>query len=202
MTSEPPISYLPGSPGDRALVARLLAGEEPAYRECYRAHAPRAYALLVRILRDRHAAEEILQETFIAAFDKIGQYRGQARLSTWINEIAIRRALNALRERGRRLPSDGRGCEEATDAGGETRLVRRDLARRMLDLMDRLSEDQRVALLLAAEGYTAAEIAGLTDAPRPTVLARLARGRARLLTLAADSGLVAADAAAEEPGRG
>jgi RNA polymerase sigma-70 factor (ECF subfamily) len=201
MTSARPISFLPGTAGERALLARLVAGEEMAYRECYQAHAPRTLALLLRMLRDRPRAEEVLQETFIAAFGKIGQYRGEARLGTWINEIAIRRALNVLRDESRRIPGAGEGVSEVPE-GGETRLARRDLARRLLAVMDRLSGDQRVALLLAAEGYTAAEIAGLTEAPRSTVLARLARGRARLLELAASSGLVDAAAILEEPGGG
>jgi RNA polymerase sigma-70 factor (ECF subfamily) len=202
MSSERPISFLPGSAGERALVAGLVAGQELAYRECYQAHAARTFALLLRILRDRPRAEEILQETFIAVFDRIGQYRGQARLGTWINEIAIRRALNALRDESRRVATTGAPAEDHADAeaGGEPRLARRDLARRMLALMDQLADDQRVALLLAAEGYTAAEIATLVEAPRATVLARLARGRARLLALAAGTGLVEEPERLEVPG--
>src|SRR5438045_1466260 len=92
------IGLLPGVPGERALVARLLAGEEQAYRDCYDAHAPRTMSLLVRMLRDRAKAEEVLQETFVAVFRKVGQYRGAAQLGTWITGIAIRRALNALRD--------------------------------------------------------------------------------------------------------
>jgi RNA polymerase sigma-70 factor (ECF subfamily) len=190
MVADRPMAFLPGSAGDRALVARLVAGEEVAYRECYRIHAPRIFALLLRILRDRPRAEEILQETFLAVFGNIGRYRAQARLGTWIHEIAIRRALNALRDDSRRLPAGGQPCDDQGEPSGESRLASRDLARRMLALMDRLPDEQRAALLLAAEGYTAAEIATLTNAPRATVLARLARGRARLLALATGTGVV------------
>jgi len=171
------------------LVARLLAGEEQAFRDCYELHATRTLSLLVRMLRDRSRAEEILQETFVTVFKKIAQYRGEARFSTWISGIAVRRALNALRDESRRQPAPGDATEEGDDAGNESALSRRDLARRLLALIDQLSDEKRIAILLYAEGYTAAEIATLTHAPRATVLARIARGRAELLGLAAGAGL-------------
>src|SRR5262245_21215406 len=184
MSSPRQIVLLPGPAGDRALVSRLRGGEEQAYRDCYDLHAPRTLALLVRVLRDRAKAEEILQETVVAVFRKIRQYRGDAPFGAWIRGIAVRRALNALRDDSRRIPSAPDGPENA-DGDVEDDLTRRDLARRLLLLLDRLSEDKRLALLLYAEGYTAAEIAALTDAPRATVLARIARGRAELVSLAA-----------------
>ena len=186
------IALLPGPAGDRALVARLLAGEEQAFRDCYELHAARTLSLLVRMLRDRSHAEEILQETFVAVFKKIGQYRGEARFSTWISGIAVRRALNALRDESRRLPAPAAAEateEEGDHAGNESALSRRDLARRLLKLIDQLSDEKRIAILLYAEGYTAAEIATLTQVPRATVLARIARGRAELLGLAGQAGM-------------
>jgi RNA polymerase sigma-70 factor (ECF subfamily) len=178
-----------------------MAGEEQAFRDCYELHAPRTLSLLVRMLRDRPHAEEILQETFVAVFKKIGQYRGEARFATWINGIAVRRALNALRDQSRRLPAppsaDGSDAGSDTDAGDESMLSRRDLARRLLDLIDQLSDEKRIAILLYAEGYTAAEIATLTHAPRATVLARIARGRADLLALAEGAGMDLSDADAD-----
>ena len=101
MSSTPRIVPLPGPAGDRALAARLRAGEDQAYRDCYELHAPRTFALLGRMLRNRAKAEEILQETFVAVFKKIRQYRGDAQLGTWIRGIAARRALNALRDDSR-----------------------------------------------------------------------------------------------------
>jgi len=172
-------------------VARLLAGEEQAFRDCYDLHAPRTLSLLVRMLRDRAHAEEILQETFVAVFKKIGQYRAEARFGTWITGIAVRRALNALRDESRRLPAaPSRDDGEPGDGDGEeSELSRRDLARRLLDLIDQLPDEKRIAILLFAEGHTAAEIATLTNAPRATVLARIARGRADLLSMAAQANI-------------
>ena len=107
---------------------------------------------------------------------------GEAPFGAWIRGIAVRRALNALRDDARRIPSGADGPETVT-ADVEDDLTRRDLARRMLALLDRLSDDKRLAILLYAEGYTASEIGELTNAPRATVLARIARGRAELVSL-------------------
>src|SRR5215831_6250238 len=117
------IVLLPGPAGDRALVSRLRAGEEQAYRDCYDLHAPRTLALLARMLRDRARAEEILQETFVAVFKKIGQFRGDAPFGAWIRGIAVRRALNALRDESRRIPITGAAADGA-DSGSEGELTR------------------------------------------------------------------------------
>jgi RNA polymerase sigma-70 factor (ECF subfamily) len=196
------IVLLPGPAGDRALAARMLAGEPQAYRDCYEAHAPRVFALLNRMLRDAAKAEEILQETFEAVFAKVGQYRGDAQLGTWISGIAIRRALNALRDDTRRIPTAPGEPAEVADEGVESAITSRDLGRRLLSLIDRLPADKRIALLLYAEGHTAAEIAEMTKAPRATVLARLSRGRAQLLALAAAAGITDDEIAREESNRG
>jgi RNA polymerase sigma-70 factor (ECF subfamily) len=183
------VALLPGAAGDRALVARMQAGGEQAYRDCYEAHAPKTMSLLVRMLGDREKAEEILQETFVAVFRKIGQYRGDARFGTWITGIAIRRALNARRDDSRRIPTVAPSKAIEAVTVDESGISSRDLARRLLALLNRLQDEKRIALLLYAEGYTAAEIAAMTNAPRATVLARIARGRAELLSLAASAGV-------------
>ena len=183
----------------------MLAGEEQAFRDCYDQHAPRVLALLVRMLRERGKAEEILQETFVAVFKKVAQYRGDARFGTWIGSIAIQRGLNALREQARRLPTSGDPREASSadsSAREESQIEARDLARRMLGLLDRLTEDKRIAVLLHAEGYTAAEIAVLTSSPRATVLSRIARGKADLLALANSAGLTTESVASGEESRG
>jgi RNA polymerase sigma-70 factor (ECF subfamily) len=107
----------------------MRAGEEQAYRDCYEQHAPRTLGLLIRILRNQAKAEEILQETFVAVFRKVRQYRGDAPFGAWIRGIAVRRALNAVRDDSRRIPSGADGPEVVSpDVEGD--LTRRDLARR------------------------------------------------------------------------
>ena len=175
------------------MVTRLRAGEEQAYRDCYETHAPKTLALLVRLLGDRGRAEEILQETFVAVFRKVDQYRGESPFGAWISGIAVRRALNSIRDETRRLPfSTAVDAENEIDSLGaneEHQLTQRDLARRMLLLVGRLTPEKRIAILLHAEGYTAAEIAEMIGAPRATVLARISRARSELLRIAVGVGI-------------
>ena len=191
------VAFLKGAPGDRALVARLLAGEDHAYRECYESHAPTLLRVVGRMLRNRAMAEEIVQETFVAAFRTLGTFREEVRLSSWLTGIAVRRALNALRGESRRtshLPPP------AESSSPEPWLADREMSRRVLAVLEQMDAPKRLALLLHAEGHTAAEIAGMTGEPRGTILARLSRGRAELAQRVVDAGLPGPDWLAREPG--
>ena len=72
---------------------RLRAGEERAYRELYESFAPGVLRTLVAVVRDPAWAEDLLQETFTAAFRHLDGFRGEARLATWLTSIAVRKAL-------------------------------------------------------------------------------------------------------------
>jgi RNA polymerase sigma-70 factor, ECF subfamily len=184
---EESILFLPGELGDRALRARLVAGEDSAYRECYQQHAPRLLWLLTGILRSKARAEEILQETFVAAFRGISRFRGEVSIATWLARIATNRAYNAIRDESRAkrtAPSDT--AEEVTYLHVEDR----DLARKVMALLDQMDPAKKLALLLQTEGYTATEIAEITGEPRGTILARLSRSRAELSLRMAEAGLV------------
>ncbi len=190
MEPEQTILFLPGEPGERALRARLVAGDDAAYRECYQQYAPRLMRLLLGILRNKARAEEVLQDTFVAAFRGIARFRGDVSVAGWLARIATNRAYNAIRD-------DSRHKRTAPIPEGEERVALlepsvegRDLARRVLAILDRMDPAKKLALLLQAQGYTAAEIAEVSGEPRGTVLSRLARGRAELSLRMAQAGLV------------
>ncbi len=180
MTSDS-VRFLPGAVGERALLARLKAGEESAFSELYGAHAPRLLRLLIRVLKSREMAEDSLQETFQKAFNSVHKFRGEAPIGAWLSRIALRGALNQKRSLGRGPEADTLWSDWVTL---EPTLLARSEARRLLQLLDQVAPEQRLAMLLTAEGHTAAEIAFITGEPRSTVLARIARTRALLLELA------------------
>ena len=180
------ILFLPGQIGERALLARLTAGEESAYRDCYQQYAPRLLRTLVRILRNRASAEEILQETFVAAFNNIGQFRGEVSLLAWLTRIATNRAYNAIRDQGRRLKNSVLVGDEMV----EPRVESRDLARKVLAILDGIDSPKRLALLLQIEGYSVNEIAEILAVPRGTVLSRLSRARSELALRVTAAGLI------------
>lgn len=194
-TRDDKILFLPGTIGERALRARLVAGDDAAYRECYHQHAAKLLRILLGIVRNKARAEELLQETFIAAFRSIDRFRGDVSLGAWLARIATNCAYNAIRDEAaakRTAPTvleEPRTCLEPHVEG-------RDLARKVLAVLDQMDPPKRVALLLFAEGYTVAEIAEIAGEPRGTVLARLSRSRAELSLRMADAGLVAETPAA------
>jgi RNA polymerase sigma-70 factor, ECF subfamily len=198
------IVFLPGAAGERALVARMSAGEEPAFRECYEQQAAKVFRILVRIVGEHGRAEEVLQETFVAAFKRIGQFRGEARLGTWITGIAIHRALNLLRDESRRLPAvnGAEARQEPPPIAASFDPARRELALHVLELVAELEPPRRIALLLHAEGYTAAEIGEMTGAPRGTVLSHIHRAKAELVARLGPDAAAVVSGAAREHSRG
>jgi RNA polymerase sigma-70 factor (ECF subfamily) len=183
------ILFFPGELGERALRARLVAGEDAAYRDCYQQYAPKLMRLLVGILRDKARAEEVLQDTFISAFQSIARFRGEASISSWLARIATNRAYNAIRDESRKKRTAPPPGEEAVSRF-EPQVEGRDLARKVMAILDRMDPWKKLALLLQAEGYTVAEIAEISEEPRGTILARLSRSRAELSLRMAEAGLV------------
>lgn len=87
---------------ERELVRRCREGSESAYAEMVRHHRPRLYALAFRLLGDRESAEDVVQDTFLAAFRAIERVEPRPSLSPWLNTIVLRIAGRAAeRTRGR-----------------------------------------------------------------------------------------------------
>jgi RNA polymerase sigma-70 factor, ECF subfamily len=183
------ILFFPGEIGERALRTRMVAGDEAAYRDCYQQYAPKLLRLLNGILRNHARAEEVLQETFVAAFRGIARFRGDVSISVWLSRIATNRAYNLIRDESRaKRTAPPEQDEPVTELG--PRVEGRDLARKVMMILDGMESAKKVALLLQAEGYTAAEIADICGEPRGTILARLSRSRAELSLRMAEAGLV------------
>lgn len=84
------------------LLLRASNGDEVAFRSFYRQTAPALLAFLLRMLRDRHEAEDVLQESMVVAWNRAGEYDPAiASAKTWITTIARRRALDILRRHKR-----------------------------------------------------------------------------------------------------
>jgi RNA polymerase sigma-70 factor (ECF subfamily) len=163
---------------DRDLVARFLAGrDEDAFRELYRAHAPRLYGLLLRLTGGRGPeAAEGLQETWVRAVRALERFEGRSSLSTWLGGIAIRwwREESRRRSRQAELPEE--------EALPPAQPVRSEIARVDLErALAALPRGYREAVLLHdVEGYTHEEIAALTDVEAGTSKSQLSRARSAL----------------------
>jgi RNA polymerase sigma-70 factor (ECF subfamily) len=100
------------------LVRRCREGSEAAYAALVRQHRPRLYALAYRLLLDREAAEDVVQETFLSAFRQIERFEPRPSVAAWLNTIALRTASRAAsRQRARPKASLDAPAGRAADAG-------------------------------------------------------------------------------------
>jgi RNA polymerase sigma factor (sigma-70 family) len=90
---------------------RACAGEEGAQRTIYAAVAPATFGLILRLIPQRSAAEDVFQDTMMILFERLADFRGEAPLGAWLRQIAISRSLMHLRSPWRRV----RLCFEASE---------------------------------------------------------------------------------------
>jgi len=166
---------------DTALIERYLRGDVNAFNDLMRVHEDRVFAICLRMLRDREAALDATQETFITVFRKVDRFSGHSAFSTWLYRVAVNTCYDQARRRGRRptepLPQEGGPPDERTATALDSAELRPDLEAALA----RLPTEFRSAVVLCdAQGLslqTAAEIMGV---PVGTVKSRVFRGR-RLL---------------------
>lgn len=143
---------------DRELAALVLEGDETAFRELYRKHTPRLLALVLRFLGGHEAdAEDVVQEAWVRATERLGQFRWEAAFGSWLSAIALNLAREQLRKHGRRRevewPEDEPAAVEPL-----SRLESADLERAIAGLP---AGYRTVLVLHDVEGYRHEEIAGL-----------------------------------------
>ena len=163
---------------DDELLAHIRAsGDTAAFGELVRRYEVRIVRLLQRLTAgDRALADDLAQETFLAAFRHLAQFRGDSTLATWLIRIAVRQYLTEVRKR-RPEPVEALG-EDDTDHAAIDVDARIDLDRGLVGIR----EEQRLALVLAHEhSMTHAEIGELTGWPLGTVKTHANRGRAALV---------------------
>jgi len=161
MTSEPTDDGAEDRADERALLARLRAGDEAAYEELVRTHGGRLLAVARRFLPQEDDAHDAVQDAFLNAFRGVDRFEGEARLSTWLHRIVVNASLMKLRTRRRKpeqsiddlLPgwqADGHPERPAqpwrTDALEATQ--RSELRRLVLEKIQALPEGYRNVLML------------------------------------------------------
>ena len=166
---------------DRELVSRCLAGDVEAERVLYDAHVDRIYRLAHRMAGDRDLAEDFTQETFIRAFERLAQFRGDASLATWLHSIAVSVTLNGMRK-VQRIRLRTTDLTDMPLLATPSRELPPDLKTRLFQAIDALSEKLRVVFVMHVEGYTHEEIGASLGIPTGTSKARLFDARAKLRT--------------------
>ncbi len=171
---------------DQELIGRVLAGDPSAERALYDAHVDRVFRLVYRMAGDLDRAKDYTQETFIKAFDRLRDFRGDAALSTWLGAIAISITLNGLRT-VRRARDREVSLDDNMPVGRMSRTADPDLKARLSQAIDDLPEGYRAVFVMHdVEGYTHQEIAASLGVHPGTSKAQLFRARARLRVALAD----------------
>ncbi|MHB1329024.1 MAG: RNA polymerase sigma factor [Gemmatimonadales bacterium] len=180
----PANSALAPTAGD-PLVAAACHGDNGAFERLYRAHVGRIHALTLRLSDDPRHAEELTQDVFVRAWERLGSFRGESAFGTWLHRLAVNVVLGDRRSAWRRV-------RRVTPAGDLLELDAEYLAPApglRLDLdtaIARLPPGARTVFVLHdIEGYQHGEIATLTGIAVGTSKAQLFRAR-RLLREALD----------------
>ena len=160
---------------DVELATLAQAGDRAAFGELVRRHGSTVRALLRRMGAEPALADDIAQDAFLTAYEKIGEFRGQGAFAGWVKKIGARLYLKRRRTGGRTLSLDGDDAAgELPSVGGETSAGRR------LDLdgaLRALSPAERLCIsLCCGAGFSHAEAADALKTPLGTVKSHIRRG--------------------------
>ncbi len=178
-----------------ALVKRMASGDEEALRSLYAAAGRRLFAYALQLTRSEALAEEVLQDSLLAAWRGARSYRGEARAITWLLGIVHRQALNAMRRKRLPLEDLDRAALVADRSAGPEALAGLGERRQALQAaLAQLSADHRAVLeLVFYQGLSLAETAEVCACPVGTVKSRLSYAKAHLKAALNQQGLQAED---------
>lgn len=178
---------------DRALeglLSRIALQDRLALRELYRAVAGRMLAVALRVLEDRAAAEDVLQEAFVTVWTRADHFPAlRTSPLAWLTTLVRNRAIDRRRQRRPETPlqwTDAEGREhihDVADASGSPleQLLSAQAEGRLGDCLGRIEPEPRAAVLLAYfDGLTHEELARRLDRPLGTVKAWIRRSLLRL----------------------
>ena len=159
------------------------ARDRAAERALYEQHVDRIYRLALRMTGNTEVAEDVTQDVFMRAFDRLHQFRGESGLGTWLHRVAITVILNAIAKRKvaatRELPLDPSAA--AASRSGAIELDTRD---RVRAAVAQLPEELRVVVLLYdVEGYPHNEIASMMGITAGACRMRLLRAHQLLRSM-------------------
>ena len=187
-----------GEHADVRCIGRFLSGDEQAYEELVVRYQRRIFNLTLRYLRGEEEAREATQEIFIKVYRSLARFRGDARFSTWLYQVAVNHCKNRLKYLQRRHYFNSESMDDPLEGeDGETRRQYaadqpdpRELAQTkevqivVRQAIDKLPDEHREAIILRdLQGLSYEEIAEITGQVVGTVKSRIHRARAELARL-------------------
>ncbi len=169
---------------DRDVAARCLAGDRDAFEGLYQQHVGRLYNLAWRMSGGGDDADDLVQEIFLQAYRKLGTYKGESSLGTWLYRLAVNLCLDRLRSKAGKMDKVTDSLDEddadpvvAPGSPAELSVARMDLER----AVGTLPPSYRAAFVLHdVEGYQHDEIARMLDISEGSSKSLLHKARMKL----------------------
>jgi RNA polymerase sigma-70 factor (ECF subfamily) len=156
---------------DLELVEKVRTGDRRAFSELVKRHQRSVLRLSLRFVKDMDVAEDVTQESFIKAYEKLNSFEGRASFKSWLFQIAVNTARNKIRE-FKRNTVDIDDVHLAVGAEAETTLVHTAVADIIHQEVEKLPFKQKTALMLRVyEDLSFAEIANIMECPYDTAKA-------------------------------
>jgi len=163
-------------------VARAASGDRSAFERLYRDNVNRVFSLCTRMVADRERAEELTQDVFVRAWEKLHLFRGESSFSTWLHRLTVNLVLNARKSEGRQRSRYEENDDEVGGIDALPGVVGSPLAPGdMLDLEQAVAKlppgARRVFVLHDVEGFKHEEIAEMLGVTSGATKAQLHRAR-------------------------
>ena len=156
---------------------RLRKQEQAAFHELVDQFSQQLFRVAYSMVGNAADAEDVVQETFTAAFAGIGKFRGESTLRTWLMQILVRQCARVRRSRGRKMAIGIEKAEQPTHDPAPASESRMDV----IEMLQKLSPEHReVIVLRELQGMGYEEMAAALKIPRGTVESRLHRAREEL----------------------
>jgi RNA polymerase sigma-70 factor (ECF subfamily) len=178
---------------DRALLARISGQDKGAFELLYRRYYGQVFHFIIRMIRQRELAEEVVDDTLFAVWRTSDSFQGRSSVSTWIFGIAYRQGLTAISRQSRRseIESDEQALATMVASEGQSDPNSSHDTTELLSQMSRavasLSTDHQAVVELAAIGHNATEIGQIVQCSPATARTRLFHARRKLKAYLAES---------------
>ncbi len=172
------------------LIERAKKGDREAFGVLVERYQRRVVGVALAVVHNQDDALELAQETFVRAFQNLGQFESRSSLSTWLYRIAANISIDFRRREGRHVVLRGEDAEHELDRIPSTQgnafaeTLRGELSGHILKALDELTPEHRTVILLReVEGLSYDEISQIVACPRGTVMSRLHYARTRMRDL-------------------
>jgi RNA polymerase sigma-70 factor (ECF subfamily) len=168
---------------DAELFAAAITAGPEAFTPIIDRYGDAVFGIALSRLRDFHQAEDVAQDVFIAAFERLGNLRDPSRLGAWLRSVTIHHCIDHLRKEREGNTGERLDMHPGSAAAPVSELERMELREQVLAAIARLSKTQReTTTLFYINGYSVAEVADMQEVPVGTVKRRLHDAREKLKT--------------------